>query len=113
LVPLKAIPAWAATIVVSRDFLITGLRLMASSQGRVLPAESLGKHKTTWQIVTVIFFLLLLSLRELRYANGDSGWWPRAWSEGGATLVYITIALTLYSGLGYAWRHRDVVVTDR
>ena len=61
LVPLKAIPAWAATIVVARDFLITGLRLLASAQGQVLPAERLGKHKTSWQIVTVMFFLVLLA----------------------------------------------------
>src|SRR3982750_4359707 len=39
LVPLKAIPAWAATAVVARDFLITGLRMMATAKGRVLPAE--------------------------------------------------------------------------
>ena len=38
LVPLKAVPAWAATTVVARDFLITGLRLMASAKGRILPA---------------------------------------------------------------------------
>jgi CDP-diacylglycerol--glycerol-3-phosphate 3-phosphatidyltransferase len=113
LVPLKAIPAWAATIVVARDFLITGLRLMASSQGAVLPAEKLGKHKTSWQIVTVIFFLVLLALRELRYADGASVWWFRAWNDGGAALVWITVALTLYSGLRYAWRHRAVVVTDQ
>lgn len=113
LVPLKAIPAWAATIVVARDFLITGLRLMATSKGQVLPAETLGKHKTSWQIVTVLFFLLLLAARELRYADGGSTWWLRAWSEGGPALVWITVALTLYSGLGYAWRHRSLVVTDQ
>src|SRR3954451_20907979 len=61
LVPMGAIPAWAATTVVARDFLITGLRLMATSKGRVLPAERLGKQKTSWQIITVIFFLALLS----------------------------------------------------
>ena len=113
LVPLKAIPAWAATIIVARDFLVTGIRLLASSQGRVLPAESLGKHKTSWQIITVIFFLLLLAARELDLASIESGWWPRAWNEGGALLVWITVALTLYSGLGYAWRHRDIVMTER
>src|SRR5207245_11665591 len=69
LVPLKAIPAWAATTVVARDFLITGLRMMASTQGQVLPAERLGKQKTSWQVVTVIFFLGLLSLNDLRYAD--------------------------------------------
>src|SRR5256714_328084 len=62
LVPLKAIPAWAATTVVARDFLITGLRLMASTKGRILPAERLGKQKTSWQIITIIFFLALLSM---------------------------------------------------
>src|SRR5437867_6883895 len=62
LVPLKAVPAWAATTVVARDFLITGLRMMASAKGQVLPADRLGKRKTSWQVVTVIFFLGLLSL---------------------------------------------------
>lgn len=113
LVPLKAIPAWAATIVVSRDFLITGLRLLASAQGRVLPAETLGKHKTSWQIVTVLFFLALLALQELRYASGDATWWMRAWHDGGRALVWITVGLTLYSGLGYAWRHREVIGTEQ
>src|SRR6201998_3889916 len=81
LVPLKAVPAWAATTVVARDFLITGLRMMASSKGKILPAERLGKQKTSWQVVTVIFFLTLLSLSELRYANEGSTWWLRAWNE--------------------------------
>ena len=113
LVPLKAVPAWAATIVVARDFLITGLRLMASAKGVVLPAERLGKHKTSWQIVTVLFFLLLLSARELQYAQGDTLWWLRAWHQGGRFLVWAVVALTVYSGLGYAWRHRDIIASEQ
>jgi CDP-diacylglycerol---glycerol-3-phosphate 3-phosphatidyltransferase len=113
LVPLKAVPAWAATIVVARDFLITGLRLMASAKGVVLPAERLGKHKTSWQIVTVLFFLLLLSARELQYAQGDTLWWVRAWHQGGRFLVWAVVALTIYSGLGYAWRHRDIIASEQ
>ena len=113
LVPLKAIPAWAATTVVARDFLITGLRLMASAQGRVLPADNLGKQKTSWQIVTVIFFLALFSAAELGLASEKSVWWLRAWNQAGPALVWITVALTVYSGLGYAWRHRDLIATDR
>lgn len=112
LVPLKAVPAWAATTVVARDFLITGLRLMASAKGHVLPAERLGKHKTSWQVVTVIFFLALLSASELRYADERSTWWFRAWYEAGPVLVWITVALTIYSGLGYAWRHRELISAE-
>ena len=113
LVPLKAVPAWAATAVVARDFLITGLRLMATAKGRVLPAENLGKQKTTWQIITVIFFLALLSTAELRAASERETWWWRAWNEAGPVLVWITVALTIYSGLGYAWRHRELIAPDQ
>ena len=113
LVPLKAVPAWAATTVVARDFLITGLRMMASAKGQVLPAERLGKQKTSWQVVTVIFFLALLSASELRYADERSTWWYRAWYEAGPVLVWITVALTIYSGLAYAWRHRELIAADQ
>jgi len=115
LVPLKAVPAWAATTVVARDFLITGLRLMATAKGRILPAESLGKQKTSWQIVTIIFFLALLSIAELQYANANDTpiWWLRAWYDAGPVLVWITVALTLYSGFGYVWRNRELLAPDQ
>jgi CDP-diacylglycerol--glycerol-3-phosphate 3-phosphatidyltransferase len=113
LVPLRAVPAWVATTVVSREFLITGLRLIASAKGKILPAERLGKHKTSWQIVTVIFFLGLLSIRELRYVDGSATWWLRSWHDGGIALVALMVVLTLYSGLAYAWRNREIIsLTD-
>jgi len=108
LVPLRAIPAWAATIIVSREFLITGLRLLAASKGRVLAAEKLGKHKTAWQIITAIFFLLMLSVGE--FARLQATPWAamvygRVWTWGGAFLIFVTIALTLVSGAGYLWKN--------
>src|SRR5438270_12890959 len=81
LVPLKAVPAWAATTVVARDFLITGLRLMDTAKGRVLLAESLGKQKTSWQIVTIVFFLALLSIAELHPTADMLLWCVRAWED--------------------------------
>jgi CDP-diacylglycerol---glycerol-3-phosphate 3-phosphatidyltransferase len=113
LVPLKAVPAWAATTVVARDFLITGLRLMASAKGQVLPAERLGKQKTSWQIITVIFFLALFSIAELQNASEPPTWWLRARDDAGPVLVWITVALTIYSGLRMAWRNRELIATDQ
>ena len=113
LVPLKAVPAWAATAVVARDFLITGLRLIASAKGRVLPAERLGKQKTSWQIITILFFLALLAASELRFADEKSTWWLRARDDAGPVLVWITVALTVYSGLGFMWRHRELIAPDQ
>jgi CDP-diacylglycerol--glycerol-3-phosphate 3-phosphatidyltransferase len=109
LVPLKVMPAWVAITVVARDFLITGLRMMASAKGRVLPAERLGKQKTSWQIITVIFFLALLAAHELRYADVTSTWWLRARDEAGPVLIWIMVALTVYSGLRLTWRNRELI----
>jgi CDP-diacylglycerol--glycerol-3-phosphate 3-phosphatidyltransferase len=112
LVPLRAIPAWAATIIVSREFLITGLRLLAASKGRVLSAEKLGKHKTAWQIITAIFFLLMLSAGEfarLQATPSAALIYSRVWTWGGAFLLCVTVALTLVSGAGYLWKNRALI----
>jgi CDP-diacylglycerol--glycerol-3-phosphate 3-phosphatidyltransferase len=111
LVPLHAFPAWVAIVIISREFAITGLRLLAASKGVVLPSEKLGKHKTVWQIVTVCFFLLLLSLAELERAGLVTGlyWWAHAWKYGGSVLIAWALVLTLYSGVGYLWKHRDLI----
>lgn len=113
LVPLTAIPAWAATIVVGREFLVTGVRLLAISEGKILPAERLGKHKTSWQIATVVFFLALMALEEFVPQMREAAWHGWAWETGGPILVWITVLLTLYSGIGYAWRHRAIIGTGR
>ena len=116
LVPLHAIPAWVAIIVILREFLITGLRLLAVSKGSVLAADPIGKHKTFWQIATVIFFLLLLAYNEFAHQpNGGpehGPTWEALWLYGGWTVSGIAVALTLYSGLDYLWRHRAMLEVD-
>jgi CDP-diacylglycerol--glycerol-3-phosphate 3-phosphatidyltransferase len=111
LVPEFAFPAWVAVAIIAREFAITGLRLLAASKGVVLPSEQLGKHKTVWQIVCVIFFLFLLALAELERAGVLTGlvyWWGYAWIYVGRALIATVLTLTLYSGFGYLWNHRDL-----
>lgn len=114
LIPEHAIPAWAAIVIISREFLITGLRLLAASKGLVLPADKLGKHKTAWQMVTVIYFLLLLALSEFERAGVIHGllWWAHAWRYGGIALIALALGLTLYSGGGYLWKNRTLIKAE-
>ena len=111
LVPLKAIPAWAGHSGGGARFFNYGLRLMATAKGRVLPAERLGKQKTSRQIITVIFF------RCWRRANCATRMKDRhggcARDEAGPILVWITVALTVYSGLGFTWRNRELISPDQ
>lgn len=108
LIPFHALPAWVVIVIISREFLITGLRLLAGSEGVVLPAERLGKHKTGWQIATIIYFLLLLSVgRDWGYS--EAAWFSAAWSGVGSGMIIVTTVLTVYSGAGYFWKNRSLI----
>lgn len=115
LVPFHAIPAWVVVLIVSREFAITGLRLLALSKGRLLAAESLGKHKTGWQIATIIFLLLMLSISEFAgydHLEQKPFWFDLLWNYAGNLMLTIAAALTFVSGVGYLWKNYSVVEMD-
>jgi len=110
--PSRAIPAWAVVVIISREFLITGLRLLAASKGIILPAEALGKHKTGWQIATVIFFLCVLAAHEFDGLGLSAALLDEVQSRLGTPLIGIALGLTLYSGVGYLWKNRELLKTQ-
>jgi CDP-diacylglycerol--glycerol-3-phosphate 3-phosphatidyltransferase len=110
LIPFGLIPAWVVIVIIAREFLITGLRLLAGNQGVVLPAEKLGKHKTAWQIVTIIFFLVQLAVSE--WTPTTLAFLTPLWNYGGPLLIAITTLLTVYSGLGYLLKNKALLTAD-
>jgi len=105
------LPAWAVVIIISREFLITGLRMLASAKGVVLSAEKLGKHKTTWQIITIIYFLLLAGLNEWLNSGIPASWQANLqWL--GYLLLGFTVILTLWSGISYLMKNRDLIASS-
>jgi CDP-diacylglycerol--glycerol-3-phosphate 3-phosphatidyltransferase len=112
LVALRDIPAWVVIVILSREFLVTGLRLIAASRGRTLPAEKLGKHKTVWQIATIVFFLAVRSIGE--FAGPE---WTTHGNQllrlAGIALLTIAVGLTVCSGIGYLAKNWDLVRDSR
>lgn len=111
LIPSKenhvGIPAWAVIIIITREFLITGLRQLAAGQGVILPADNLGKHKTAWQLITILFFLILLAAGDC--FGDESRWLLFLGQRIGPILIGITVVLTIYSGLAYLWKNRTLL----
>jgi CDP-diacylglycerol--glycerol-3-phosphate 3-phosphatidyltransferase len=65
------VPAWIVVIIISREFLVTGLRLLAANRGKVISAGKWGKHKTVWQIVAAVVLLMGLAIRYDIYLHAD------------------------------------------
>lgn len=109
--PAVPLPAWMVIVILTREFLVTGLRLVASAEGHVLAAESLGKHKTIWQIVMVIYFLVSLASGEPAFSwmAWLFAWKPTSPAIAGVILIWIALLLTVISGLSYAWKNRKLL----
>ena len=58
LVDLKQLPAWMVIVIISREFIISGFRLVASDNGIVIAASYWGKFKTTFQVISVILLIV-------------------------------------------------------
>lgn len=58
LVDLKQLPAWMVIMIISREFIISGFRLVASDNGIVIAASYWGKFKTTFQMISVILLIV-------------------------------------------------------
>lgn len=106
LTAMGLIPSWAVVLIIAREFLITGLRSLATEQGRVIAADRLGKHKTGWQLGLIITALFLLSVRALLQ---NAGLWqePVVASYQGAivfeVMIWIPLLATLWLTVASAW----------
>lgn len=65
LIELGQLPAWMVIIIISREFIISGFRLVASDNGVVIAASYWGKFKTTFQMIAVILLILKLSALDI------------------------------------------------
>lgn len=109
-VQMQLIDAWMFVIIVSREILITSLRLFALNKGKVLSAAKAGKHKTVSQMTVIFFILGFIVLKEVMLAFFT---WNPAWETFSRNSIYIlmllTVGLTLYSGLYYLWENRKII----
>tara|TARA_Y100000310_G_C20616996_1_gene781162 strand:+ start:205 stop:714 length:510 start_codon:yes stop_codon:yes gene_type:complete len=84
----KGVDAWMVFLIITREFVVTTLRLGAQSQGITIAASQWGKIKTISQMVAIVAVLIVL---------------PYAWE-----LMLIATVLTVVSGIDYFWKSRKL-----
>ena len=109
-VQMQLIEAWMFMIIVSREILITSLRLFALNKGKVLSATRAGKQKTLSQMLVIFSILGFIVTKEvmLAYFTWNPSW-EAVFRQGIYILMLLTVGLTLYSGLSYLWENRKII----
>ena len=107
---MQLFDAWMFVIIVSREILITSLRLFALNKGKILSAVRAGKHKTVSQMAVIFYILIFIVVKES--VKSYSVWnpvWEEFFRKSINILMLITVGLTLYSGLSYLGENRKIV----
>lgn len=93
LIELKRIPAWVVIVIISREFIISGFRLIAAQKNVVIAAGYIGKFKTTFQMIMIC--LMIADIEEIRVVT--------------LVVMYVALALTIISLMDYLIRNRKVM----
>ena len=105
------LPQWTlflVLLIITREFWITGLRLVAAARGVVLAAEKLGKYKTVFQIISIALLLLGKSIETDFGGDLESGSALLCMNTGIAMFLIAAI-LTIVSGSVYLWKYRALM----
>ena len=95
LIQTGKLAAWIVVIIIAREFIISGFRLIASDNGIVIAASYWGKFKTTFQMLMVIVLILDIQNQVFQIL--------------GTVLIYISLALTVISLIDYVVKNKDVL----
>lgn len=99
LIETGQLASWVVVVIISREFIISGFRLIASDNGIVIAASYWGKFKTTFQMLMTIVLML-----DLEYPF---------WDVLGTVLIYISLILTIISLIDYIAKNKDVLKEQR
>lgn len=97
LVQLQRLDAWMAILIISREFAVTGLRLVAAADGLVIAASRMGKLKTVSQIVAISLLIL---------DNFPFSRWGLPLAD---MAIWLAVILTVVSGIEYFLKNRSVL----
>ena len=105
LVELGQLPTWVVLIILAREFIVSGVRMMAASKGEVIAASMIGKFKTVFQMIAIVLFTIKGShmIGDFSEALADH-LWVVSW-----IVMIIALILTIASMIDYLVKARDVI----
>ena len=112
LVESSIIPAWIPIITVAREFLVSGVRMLAAGEGTVIAASMLGKIKTVSQMVAISLAFLDTS-PFMRFMSGELYNLALPLNILMSLAMIVSVVATIWSGLDYFIKSKDVVLKSK
>ncbi len=90
------VPMWIFIVIIIREFLVSGIRMVAVERGNVIAASKLGKYKTA-TTMAALFVLFFYQSHDVVYYIGE-------------IILYVACLLTVISGVDYFWKNKKVIL---
>lgn len=101
----NVVPGWIVIVILAREFIVTGIRILAIENGKVIAASKLGKYKTASTMVAIIVL----------FFHEGKAIWNNPFNTScavfmiGSILLYIALALTVISGIDYFMKNKAII----
>jgi len=122
LVGKDMIPSWFVTVIIAREFMVTGIRLLANGEGRVIAASIWGKIKTVTQVIAISLLLIdtyqvsinksdMFMIDKLYYSVMTFSDYPLVSliSILSTVMIIVSVIITILSGVDYLVKNKDVL----
>ena len=90
------IPIWITVVILSREFIVTGIRLIAVGEGKVIAASKLGKYKTASTMIALVLLLMYP--------------FDNIFPDIGIYILYLGVLLTVVSGFDYFFKNKKIIM---
>lgn len=121
LIELGSLPSWVALIIVAREFIVSGVRMVAASKGEVIAASWYGKFKTVFQMIAIVLFVVKTdrgydpanavlfavsdgNLEVAQHVLANDWLWLASWG-----VMFVALVLTIVSMLDYIRKARHLI----
>ncbi len=112
LVEMNMLPAWIPIVIAAREFMVSAIRMLAASEGKVIAASMLGKIKTVTQMIAISFAFLDTS-PFMKFIDGSLSNFALLLNILSSIAMCIAVVSTIWSGIDYFMKSKDIVLNSK
>ncbi len=112
LLEMRIIPSWIVVVIVAREFMVSAIRMLVASEGKVIAASKLGKIKTVTQIIAISFAFIDVN-PFFKFIDGSLTNLTLLLNVLSSVSMLVAVIATIWSGTDYFIKSKDVILNTK